>query len=164
MFRLDKLKKSQRGFTLVEILVVMSILAIIVIPMMNSVVKSYKLMGDAKGSQVQRNDLRTATTYLTKDLLYANSVDVKNSDEQDIISYTTKSGVPNTIEFNYEKGMFVIDKDGKKRFIAKVRPFAKNEEMVVKNADGSVTFNVYVEKVNAAFISTITPRTVEVAK
>lgn len=150
-------RSNEKGFTMVEILVVMFILALLLIPIFKIMVLSYNTVQEEKMDSTERDDFRFFSTYLIEDLLFAQSVHVLNEAEQDVLSYTTKSGKLEQVYFHETKGI-LTEQNGKMEKVAAGERFEEGLPMVRIEKDGLIRFNVYSRELNILFVTSIKPR------
>lgn len=159
MFR----RVNQRGFTLLEVLVVMFILGFILGPMLQLMGKSYAIVQTSKEEQAVRDDFRLFTSYLLEDLLFASSINVQHKTDEDILSYVAKSGRPETLLFSKNDGLSIIQ-GGKYDLVTKGEIYEEGLPMVRIDEDGVIRFNFFARPLNVLFVTSVEPRTNEVIK
>lgn len=163
MFHRDRTKQTEKGFTLLEILVVIFILGFILAPMMQLMGKSYSVVQEAKEKQFIREDFRFFSSYLLEDLMFANSVNVQHAADYDILSYVAKNGKSQTLVFDEDFGLSLM-KGNEREPIVGGEKYEDGIPMVRIDNDGVIRFNFFARPLNVLFVTSIEPRTNEVNK
>jgi len=103
--------KKQRGFTLVELLIYMSILAVVTILVVSTIVITMRAFGRMKVARVVDDSAKSAIERMVNEIRYASSTaGTFNTHPGSLTLSTTDrtSGLPTTIEFSYNSGALRI--------------------------------------------------------
>lgn len=159
----DVKNPNNKGYTLLEILIALFIIGLLLGPMMQLMGKSYSTVQDAKSEQGLREDFRFFSTYLLDDLLFASSVHVQNSATHDILSYISKTGRSQTLIFDENIGLSLLN-GSERELIIGGEKYEVGLPMVRIDTDGVIRFNFFVRPLNVLFVTSVEPRTNEVVK
>lgn len=152
-----KLLKNEKGYTLVEILVVIFLLGLILAPTFNLMGKSYAIASEENEMQSKRENFRIITIFMMEDLMHAKSVNIENYPTYDTLSYTTVDGKSSTIIFDEQLGMFL--KQGSERVhLTEGERFEPSVPMVRMDNERVIRFNFYAREVNSLVLTNIKPR------
>lgn len=150
-----KIKLNQKGMTLIEILVVMFILSLILVQLFAVMNANYMNLDKEIDSHETREKFRIYISFMMRDLVFANSYEIQNTDSIDILSYETKEGIFESIIFK-EDGMYVIE-HGKEELLVEGERYLEGEPMV-EEVDGVIKFNFFARQVNSLLDLSIDPR------
>lgn len=148
--------KNQMGLTLVELLLVMTILSFVMIAMFQVFDLNYTTMHDALEGQETRDNLRVFNAYLIQDVADSAYVSIQNEATFDVLVYTDYQGNSRVVKFAHANGVYEVE-NGEEKLLAKGIPFDANKPMVYEEG-GLIYFNVYAKEVNALLDFAIEPR------
>lgn len=154
--------KNEKGFTLVEVLLVMLILSIILVTLVQVVNTNFKTMNDEFQHHEEKENLQVFSSYLFQDLIYAKTIDIRNESAFDVLVYQDRHGNEQKIKFVYDYGIYEIVGE-QDVLIAQAAPFDATKPMVYE-ANGLVYVNAYAKDMNVLVDLAIQPRSKEGSK
>lgn len=148
--------KNEKGFTLLEMLIVMLILSFILIATFDMMNMNYQTVRSELNEADSRQEFKILTSFLSEDLLYSQYVQVFNGGSYDSLHYQTKEGEDRTIKFN-QIGVYDV-RNGEEHLIAKG---IKQDSVypMVREENGAIIFNFYANEINVLMDIYIKPRT-----
>lgn len=148
--------RNEKGFTLVEMLVVLFILSVIMIQVFRLMDFNYKTVGDEVRNNEARQEFKILTSFVFEELMYAKHVTVYKQSDYDVLYYQSKNGKDVSLKFGYESGIYEI-RDGEEVKIISGRRF-DDSHPAVREIDGMIVFNYYSEELNILLDRAIKPR------
>lgn len=156
MFLVNKFR-SEKGFTLIELMSVLFILSILIVPLFRTMEISYGTVNSEQQNQVKRESFRILTISLLDDLMFARNVHIENAENFDVLAYTSMSGERKTLYFDEELGITLLQSDGTKLKLAEGERYEENLSMVY-NDNGIIRFNYYARELNILLTTSVKPR------
>jgi len=105
---------SQKGLTLIETVVYISVLVVVIVGIVSAVVFATRTLGELKVSRDVRNSAITALERMGRDIRQAESIDVGASSfdtNADNVVLNT-GGTPTTVEFYLDGGVVKVREEG----------------------------------------------------
>lgn len=150
---------NEKGFTLLEILIVMAIGSFVLIAALDLLDTNYRTVNNEMDKNEARDNLKIFSSFLIQDLMYSEDVNVYHSDSYDMLHYIGKGNKEFAIKFDYLGGISEMV-DGEEKIIVAGERVQKNLPMVRKEGN-SIIFNFYATSINATMDLTVRPRVSE---
>jgi prepilin-type N-terminal cleavage/methylation domain-containing protein len=151
--------KNNRGFTLLELSIVMLLMSIVMTAVLNFIVFGNLITFNEKESYQEKEDINTITKLFFQDMYSIKSVHVENTDNSDVMMYETSEG--NIIGYRFKEDEFYEIIDGKEKLIATGQKVDTSKDSVyIEN--GLVVFNYYFKDSNIMWDFNFRPRLFEV--
>lgn len=155
MHQAYKVVKDQRGFTLMELLVVMFILSLVMGGLFTVLRWNFFTAYENVDSQIEGEAFRIFNSSLINDIQFAKDISITNETNKDTISYTALNGRVTIITFEADGAYRTVGT--RKVKIASGNKFETGYPAVYFQPNGMVRFNFYASEAKALMFLTIRP-------
>jgi prepilin-type N-terminal cleavage/methylation domain-containing protein len=147
--------KNQKGFTLMEILVVIFILSFVLTGIFTVLNWTYKTGYTGVDTQIEQENFRIFNSHLINDLQFAKDIQITNTPGKDTLSYTALNGDV-TVAYFQSDGLY--KKVGTSTIkIATGQVYETGYPAVYFEPDGMIHFNFYASNINSLMYLSVKP-------
>ncbi|MCU7668038.1 PulJ/GspJ family protein [Bacillus thuringiensis] len=158
MLLVNKLKKhlnDQRGFTLIEILIVMFITGLVLTSVFSVLNWNFRTAFGGVEKQKELENFRIFNSYLIEDLQFAKNITIINEPSKDTLQYVS---VDNRVNILYFESDGLYKQIGTKKIkIAGGSKYEENVPAAYFENSGMIRINFYAEDIDSLLFVTVKP-------
>jgi len=147
--------RSQKGFTLMEILVVMFVLGLVMSGLFATLNWNFKTSFDGVSRQRELENFRVFNNNIVEDIQLAKSITINNQSNKDTLQYVT---IDNRVNIFYFESDGLYKQMGSQKIkVASGSKYEENVPAVYFENSGLVKFNFYAENAKALLYVAVKP-------
>ncbi|PDZ94505.1 hypothetical protein CON36_33460 [Bacillus cereus] len=158
MLLVNKLKKylnDQRGFTLIEILIVMFITGLVLTSVFSVLNWNFKTAFGGVEKQKELESFRIFNSYLIEDLQFAKNITILNEPSRDTLQYVS---IDNRVSILYFESDGLYKQIGTKKIkVAEGSKYEANVPAAYFENSGMIRINFYAKNIDSLLFVTVKP-------